>query len=107
MTGKDDAVRLDVGLVTGNFFEVMGLSPVLGRLTRPSDDGRGVPPVMVLTHDFWKKRFGGDSSIVGKQVTIEGTSVTVIGVVQPAPWFPDRVDALLPVFPIAMALVNV
>jgi len=95
LQGKDDAIRVDAGLVTGNFFEVMGLSPVLGRLTRPSDDGTGVPPVMVLTHEFWMKRFGGDSSIVGTQVRLDGKSVTVIGVVQPAPWFPDRVDALL------------
>ena len=90
-----DALRIDMGLVTGNFFEVMGLSPVLGRLTRPSDDGTGVPIVIVLTHDFWMRRFGGDSSIVGKQVKLDGTSVTVIGVVQPAPYFPDRVDAFL------------
>ena len=88
-------MRIDVGLVTGNYFEVMGLSPVLGRLTQPSDDGPGVPPVMVLTHEFWMKRFGGDSSIVGKQVRLDGNSVTVIGVLQPAPFFPGRVDALL------------
>ena len=90
-----DAARVNVGLVTGNYFEVMGLSPVLGRLTRPSDDGTGVPPVMVLTHDYWLSRFGGDSSIIGKQVDLDGKSVTVIGVVQPAPFFPDRIDALL------------
>src|SRR6478752_5287765 len=94
LLGKDDAIRIDVGLVTGNFFEVMGLSPILGRVTRPSDDGPGVPPVMVLTHEFWMKRFGGDSSIVGKQVRLDGNSLTVIGVLQPAPWFPDRMDAL-------------
>ena len=94
LRGKDDAIRIDVGLVTGNFFEVMGLSPILGRVTRPSDDGPGVPAVMVLTHDFWMKRFGGDSSIVGKQVRLDGNSLTVIGVLQPAPWFPDRMDAL-------------
>ena len=57
--------------------------------------GRGVPPVMVLTHDYWMKRFGGDPSIVGKQVQLDGKSVTVIGVLQPAPFFPERVDALL------------
>jgi predicted permease len=91
----DGAVRIEVGLVTGNYFEVMGLAPLLGRLTRPSDDGPGVPPVMVLTHAYWMKRFGGDSSIVGKQVRIDGRSVMVIGVVQPAPFFPGRVDALL------------
>src|SRR5687768_7235085 len=94
LQGGDGAQRIDVGLVTGNFFEVMGLSPVLGRLTRPSDDGPGVPAVMVLTHDFWMKHFGGDSGIVGRQVRLDGASLTVIGVVQPAPWFPDRMHAL-------------
>ena len=91
----DGAGRIAVGLVTGNYFEVMGLAPVLGRLTRPSDDGPGVPPVMVLTHAYWMKRFGGDSSTVGKPVRLDGRSVMVIGVVQPAPFFPGRVDALL------------
>ena len=93
LEGKDGAIKIDIGLVTGNFFEVMGLSPVLGRLTLPSDDGTGVPPVMVLTHEFWMRRFGGDSSIVGKQVSLNGGSATVIGVLQPAPFFPDKVDA--------------
>jgi len=92
---EDSTVRLGVGLVTGNYFEVMGLSPVLGRLTEPGDDGPGVPPVMVLTHAYWLKRFGGDSSIVGRTVRLDGSSVTVIGVVEPAPFFPGRVDALL------------
>jgi putative ABC transport system permease protein len=91
----NDAVHIDVGLVTGNFFEVMGLSPVLGRVTRPSDDGPGAPPVMVLTHEFWMKRFGGDSSVVGRQLKLDGKTVAVIGVMQAAPFFPDRVDALL------------
>jgi len=90
-----DAMRLQVGLVTGNYFEVMGLSPVLGRLTRPSDDGPGVPPVMVLTHEFWKRRFNGDSSIVGKMVKVDGKMAEVIGVVQAAPFFPLRMDVLM------------
>jgi len=95
LQSDNDAARIHVGLVTGNFFEVMGLSPVIGRLTEPGDDGAGVPPVIVLTHEFWMKRFGGDPSIVGKQLQLDGKSVTVIGVVQPAPYFPDRTDALL------------
>jgi predicted permease len=94
LQSDNDAVRVNIGLVTGNFFEVMGLSPILGRLTRPGDDGTGVPPVMVLTHEYWMTRFGGDPGIVGKQVKLDGKSVTVIGVVQPAPYYPDRVDAL-------------
>ena len=92
---NDGAVRIPVGLVTGNFFQIMGLSPVLGRLTRPSDDGPGVQPVMVLTYETWMKRFGGDPNVVGKQVKLDGKSVTIIGVVQAAPWFPNQVEALL------------
>jgi hypothetical protein len=95
LQSDDGASRLGVGLVTGNYFEVMGLTPVLGRLTRPSDDGPGVSPVVVLTHDYWMKRFAGDPAIVGKQLKLDGKSVTVIGVVQPAPFFPGRVNALL------------
>jgi predicted permease len=91
----DGAVRINVGLVTGNYFEVMGLSAVHGRVTEPGDDGPGVPPVMVLTHDYWLRRFGGDAAIVGKQVRLDGESVTVIGVLEPAPFFPDRIEALL------------
>jgi predicted permease len=85
--------RVETGLVTGNFFDVMGLSPVLGRLTRPSDDGVGVPAVLVLTHDFWRKAFGGDTSVVGSTVQLDGAPVTIVGVLQSAPYFPDRVDA--------------
>jgi putative ABC transport system permease protein len=95
LQGDADVISLDVGLVTGNFFEVMGLTPVLGRLTRASDDGPGVPPVMVLTHEFWIRRFGADSGIVGRPLRLNGQSVTVIGVLQPAPYFPDQVDGFL------------
>ena len=91
--GEKDAVKIHGGLVTGNFFEIMGLSPVLGRLTRPSDDGPGVPAVMVLTHEYWMRRFGGDSGIVGRTLRCDGMPVTVIGVLQPAPYFPDPADA--------------
>ena len=88
------ATRLDAGLVTGNYFDVMGLSPVLGRLTDPRDDGPGVPPVMVLTYDFWMRHFRGDPAIVGKSVRLDGLSATVIGVLQRAPFFPDHMDVL-------------
>src|SRR5687768_2781097 len=86
----DEAVRINVGLVTGNFFQVMGLSPVLGRLLNDGDDGTGVPPVMVLTHEYWMKRFGGDPGVVGRKVRVDGKPVTILGVVQPAPYFPNR-----------------
>ena len=92
LRGDADVATVKVGLVTGNFFDVMGLSPVLARLTRASDDGPGAPPVTVLTHDFWIRRFGADSGIVGRRLLMDGQAVTVIGVLQPAPYFPDQVD---------------
>jgi putative ABC transport system permease protein len=95
LQGSEGAERIDVGLVTGNYFEVMGLSPVLGRVTEPKDDGPGVPPVAVLTHESWTKRFGADSSIVGRQIRLDGRPVTVIGVLEPAPFYPGRAEALL------------
>ena len=95
LQGERDAVRMQVGLVTGNYFNIMGLSPALGRLLNDGDDGTGVPPVMVLTHEYWLKRFGGDSSIIGRQVRLDGRAVEVVGVVQPAPYFPNRMDAIL------------
>jgi predicted permease len=95
LQGEQDAIRITVGLVTGNYFQVMGLSPVVGRLLNDGDDGTSVPPVMVLTHEFWMRRFGGDPGIVGKQVRVDGRAVEVVGVVQPAPYFPRRMDALL------------
>ena len=92
---NERAERIRVGLVTGNYFEVMGLAPVLGHLTGPTDDGAGAAPVAVLTHDYWLRRFGGDSGIVGRTISLNATPVTVIGVLEPAPFFPVRVDALL------------
>ena len=90
-----EAARINVGLVTGNYFQVMGLAPVLGRLLNSGDDGTAVPPVMVLTHEYWMRRFGGDPAVVGKSVRIDGRAVEIVGVVEPAPTFPQRMDAIL------------
>jgi predicted permease len=95
LQGTDDAVRINVGLVTGNYFQIMGLGPILGRTLNDGDDGTGVPPVMVLTRDYWMSRFGGDSAIIGKQVRVDGRNVEIVGVVQSAPTFPNRMDAIL------------
>src|SRR4051812_48587421 len=57
LTEERDAIRMQMGLVTGNYFSVMGLSPILGRALSDADDGTSVPPVMVLTYDYWMKHF--------------------------------------------------
>jgi putative ABC transport system permease protein len=50
---------------------------------------------MVLTSEYWEKRFGADPGVVGRKVIVDGKPVTIVGVVQPAPYFPGRMDALL------------
>jgi putative ABC transport system permease protein len=92
---ENEAVRVDAGLVTGNYFTIMGLSTILGRPFNDGDDGTGAAPVMVLTHEYWMKRFAGDSAVVGKTVRVNGRAVPIVGVLQPAPYFPGRIDVLL------------
>ncbi|MGH9476413.1 MAG: ABC transporter permease [Terriglobales bacterium] len=70
-------------LVSGNFFQLLGLKPLLGRLPAPSDDHSGAPAVMVLSYAYWKNHLGGDRSIIGSTVELNRNPVTVIGVVQP------------------------
>ena len=90
-----DASQIDVGLVTGNYLSVMGLAPVLGRPFSPADDGAGAAPVIMLGHAYWLAHFSGDSAVVGRTMRIGNRPVAVIGVLQPAPFFPGRIDALM------------
>src|ERR1043166_2741139 len=90
----NSAERISRGLVTGNYFSVMGLSPIRGRAFDAKDDGRGAAPVVMLTHEYWQSRWGGDTSIVGKALNIGGKPVAVVGILQPAPYFPAKIDAL-------------
>jgi predicted permease len=92
---ESDASRINVGLVTGNYLTVMGLHPILGRNFGSGDDGPAAAPVMMLTYDYWTRRFGADPKVVGQSYNIGGKPVAVIGVLQPAPSFPTRIDALM------------
>jgi len=95
LLGEREAVQIGVGLVTGNYFQVMGLTTELGRTFGSGDDGPGAAPVMILTHDYWMSHFGGDSGVVNRQLRVGGRAVTVVGVLQPAPQFPTRIDVLM------------
>jgi len=73
--------RVDVDLVSGNFFALLGVRAAAGRLIAPTDDRTPMGhPVAVLSDSYWRQRFGGDPSIAGRQVTMNGLRMTVIGV---------------------------
>ena len=93
--GDGEPVRVRTGIVSGNYFDVMGLEPVLGRLTTPRDDGAAAAPVAVLSHPFWMERYGGDPAVVGRTVRINDKVSTVVGVAQPAPHYPEPTDVFV------------
>lgn len=95
MLGAEEPVEVQAGIVTGNYFDVMGLDAVLGRTFGPSDDGPAAAPVMMLTHDYWLGAFGGDPDVIGRVLRINGRSVTIVGVAEPAPPFPGETDILV------------
>jgi predicted permease len=75
------ADRSDTELVSGNFFDVLGVHPAAGRLLSPSDDIAGKPnPVAVLSYDFWTRRFGNQASVVSQSLTLDGSLFTIVGV---------------------------
>ncbi|HKW47704.1 MAG TPA: ABC transporter permease, partial [Gemmatimonadaceae bacterium] len=92
MVEGDEPVHIQAGIVSGNYFEVMGLAPVLGRLTSVQDDGPAAAPVAVLSHTFWMQHYGGDPTVIGRRVRINDMASTIVGVVQRTPQYPTKTD---------------
>jgi predicted permease len=81
MLAGGSAERVGAEIVSGNFFEVLRLRPRLGRLLAAADDRIGAGnPVAALSFDFWRKRFGGDASVLNRTITVNGRIFTVVGV---------------------------
>ena len=76
------AERLISKTVTSSYFRLLGHRPALGRLFEAADDGRG-EQVVVLAHGYWTRQFGGDHSVLGRAVLLDGVSHTVVGVTEP------------------------
>jgi predicted permease len=95
MLGVDEPKRVRAGIVTGNYFEVMGLGAHLGRVITERDDGAAAPAVGVLTYDYWHRVFGADPSAVGRTIEIDDRSVLIVGVAEPAPPYPEETNLYL------------
>jgi putative ABC transport system permease protein len=80
LTGDGDPIRVGVGEVTANTFEVLGAAPLLGRVIRPEEDVAGGPPVVVLGHRLWQARYGGDPAVVGRTILLDDRPHEVVGV---------------------------
>ena len=82
--------RVATGVVSPNFFTVLGIRPIAGRTFADADDREGADAVLVLGHSYWQTRFGGDRNIIGQVFEMNDRPHTVIGVLPPVPHYPQR-----------------
>ena len=80
LTGLGEAERLSAAFVTAGVFDVLRVQPELGRATRPDEDRPEAPPVVVVSHGFWKRRLGAERTALGRTITLNGHPFTVVGV---------------------------
>ena len=90
--------EIPAGVVDGNYFDVMGLRPVIGRLLTPADDGPNAAGAVVLTNHFWKTSLHSDPSVIGKTIRLESVGgargATVVGVLEPAVPYPVATEII-------------
>jgi predicted permease len=97
LTGAGEPTRIRSGVVSAGFMRVLGVNAVVGRTFLSNEDTRGNDRVAVLGHDLWRGRFGGDSAVVSKSITLDGVRHTVIGVMPPGFDFPYQAEVWTPI----------
>ncbi len=90
LTGKGQPENISGSLFSANIFRLLGIPPVLGRDFLPEEETHGKDHVVLLSHELWRRRFGGDTGIIGQSITLNDESYSVIGVMPPRTFFPDR-----------------
>ena len=90
LTGLGNAEQVPAGIITGAFFEVMGVQPKLGRMMTTADEAMGSRDVVVLSHGLWARRFGSNPGIVGRQIVLDSVPYEVIGVMPEGFQYPLR-----------------
>ncbi|HEY3660615.1 MAG TPA: ABC transporter permease, partial [Candidatus Udaeobacter sp.] len=87
LTGVGDPVQVFGGRLTSNYFDLLGVRPILGRNFLPQEEEGA--DVALVTRNFWQKRLGGDPNVIGRSIALDGTAHTIVGVLpnMPATWF--------------------
>jgi putative ABC transport system permease protein len=95
--GLDEPERVEGARVTSSVFPMLGINVVIGRGFRPDEDDAG--KVMLMSHGLWQRKFAGDSTVVGRALTVSGQPYTVIGIVEEKIRFPELAEIWLPLEP--------
>ena len=93
---EGETERIPGASVSANLFPVLGIRPIIGRNFLPEEERKGRDDVVLLSYGLWRRRFGGDSSLVGKMISMDGRAHLVVGVMPPNFNFPDRGDFWMP-----------
>ncbi|MGH9373662.1 MAG: ABC transporter permease, partial [Vicinamibacterales bacterium] len=97
LLGRGEPERVQTGVVSANCFDAMGIRPIAGRTFRDEDDKPGADAVLMLSHGYWRSRFGGDPGVVGQVFEMNDRPHTVVGVLPPIPQYPQENDVYMPV----------
>src|ERR1041385_913657 len=89
LTGRGDPLVVDVGEVSTDYFNVLGVPPLLGRTFAPDEDQNGGAKVVVLSHKLWSQRFGSDPNVINQTVQLNNQSYTIVGVMPALELMPD------------------
>ena len=103
LTGAGEPVPIIAYQFSADYFPVLGVAPLLGRTFLPEEEQAGKDHVVVLSYSLWQQRFGGDRGLVGKTVTLNGTSYTVIGIMPPGVQYPGNTELWTPLTPLPEA----
>ena len=96
LLGQGEPMRVSTGVVSHDFFDVLGVQPTAGRFFLESDETQGAEAVLILSHGYWQTRFGGQTDVVGKVFQMNNRPHTVVGVLPPIPQFPNEHDVYMP-----------
>jgi putative ABC transport system permease protein len=94
MRGVEDPRRLLVGMVSDDFFAVLGMRPAMGRVLTDADNRPGAPPVAVLSNGMWIRDFGAARNVVGRTVDLDKGTFTIVGVVGPGQNYPEWIPGM-------------
>ena len=96
LLGRPEPERVQTGVVSDNFFDTIGVKPLLGRAFLPGEDKQGAAPVLLLSYNFWQKSFGSDPNVIGQVFQMNDKPHTVVGVLPPLPAFPNLDQVFMP-----------
>jgi putative ABC transport system permease protein len=96
LTGNGEPERIEGVAASASFFDILGTRTVAGRTLVPGEDAPGRDDRVVLSHRYWKARFGADPSLIGRTIVLNGRSTTVVGVIPDDNCYPPGIDAWVP-----------